>query len=190
MSDQLYTPRTELGYYLDWRRFVAVIAAVIVVGLAAWLLIFHRDSDSPATPGDPTAVSAEQLGEFATSLGHPVYWAGERPDTTYELTHSPDGHVFVRYLTEGAPVGDERPMFLTIATYPAHDSIRALLNEGQERDAIVERAPHGGLAVMDKNRPTSVYLAYPEADYQIEIYDPSPERALELALSGNVQPVR
>jgi hypothetical protein len=40
-----------------------------------------------------------------------------------------------------------------------------------------------------KTRPTSVYLAYPESDYQIEVFDPSPTRAVELVTSGQVKQV-
>jgi hypothetical protein len=33
-----------------------------------------------------------------------------------------------------------------------------------------------------------VYLISPDNTLQIEVYDPSPERAMELALSGQVRP--
>ena len=36
---------------------------------------------------------------------------------------------------------------------------------------------------------TSVLIAFPGVDDQIEVYDPSPQRALAAALSGKVRPV-
>ena len=39
------------------------------------------------------------------------------------------------------------------------------------------------------DRPQSVYLAEPSAEYQVEVNDPLPRRALEVALSGEVSPV-
>ena len=42
--------------------------------------------------------------------------------------------------------------------------------------------PGGGVAFQYKNRPTSVYLAYPGSDYQVEVYDPHAGRAGKLLL--------
>jgi hypothetical protein len=53
-----------------------------------------------------------------------------------------------------------------------------------------EELANGGLALVDADRPSSVYLAYEGQPYQVEVYDPSPDRALELVTSGAVQPVR
>ena len=57
---------------------------------------------------------------LATSqaLGHQIYWAGPRAKVTYELTVTRGGLVYVRYLTAGAKVGDPRPNFVTVGTYP------------------------------------------------------------------------
>jgi len=35
-------------------------------------------------------------------------------------------------------------------------------------------------------RPTSVYVAFRKVDYQIEVYDPSARRAMQLVRSGLV----
>jgi hypothetical protein len=35
-----------------------------------------------------------------------------------------------------------------------------------------------------------MYVAYPSKDFQIEVYDPDPARALAVAASGDVQPAR
>ena len=46
----------------------------------------------------------------------------------------------------------------------------------------------GGTALVNENTPTSVYLAYPGSEYQIEVFDPDPARALKLVTSGQIQP--
>ena len=46
-----------------------------------------------------------------------------------------------------------------------------------------------GIALADAGYPQSVHLAFPGVDYQIKVYDTSPQRALEVAVSGDVQPV-
>ena len=35
----------------------------------------------------------------------------------------------------------------------------------------------------------SVYLAYPDSDLELEVYDPAPGRAMELIRSGAIRPV-
>ena len=46
------------------------------------------------------------------------------------------------------------------------------------------------MALVDESYPNSVHVAYPGVDYQVEVYDPSPARAREVATSGLVQRVR
>jgi len=45
------------------------------------------------------------------------------------------------------------------------------------------------MAWVDPQSPTSVYLARPGAKYQVELYDPSPKKALKVALSPQLRPV-
>ena len=47
-----------------------------------------------------------------------------------------------------------------------------------------------GLAVYRPSAVTNVYLAYPGVNYQVEVFDPAPERARRLVASGKVTPVR
>jgi hypothetical protein len=45
------------------------------------------------------------------------------------------------------------------------------------------------VAMIDRAHPTSVYVAYPDRDLQIEVYDPDPAHALSVAKSGVVRPI-
>ena len=65
-----------------------------------------------------------------------------------------------------------------------------MLAAAEEQGAKTEELPNGGLALVDADRPSSVYLTYEGEPYQVEVYDPSPDRALELGMSGAAQPVR
>jgi hypothetical protein len=38
-------------------------------------------------------------------------------------------------------------------------------------------------------KPNSVFVAYPGKNFEIEIYDPSPSKALRLAVSGQLKPL-
>jgi hypothetical protein len=170
-------------------RLGAIVAVLIGAALLAWLVI-GGDDDGDA-PGAPEAVSVEDLRERASSNDDlPVYWAGPQPGTTYEFTETSDGSVYVRYLPEDAEIGDPSPDFLTVATYPLENGYARVLAAAEEEGAETEELPNGGLALVDADRPSSVYVAYEGEPYQVEVYDPSPDRALDLVTSGAVQPVR
>jgi hypothetical protein len=169
-------------------RLGAVIAVAVAAGLITWLVLSSRGSSKPAAAPDAIGMSGPALRSAATALGG-FDWAGPRPHTVYELTKTSDGRTYVRYLPEGTKVGDPRPEFLTIGTYRqphAFANVRAAA-----RRPRAHRIPlaNGGLAVYDANRPTSVYLAYPGAAYQVEVYSPSPAQARALVRSGQVRPV-
>jgi len=177
----------------DWpsgRRLAAAAVLVAVVGLVAWLLL-GGDGDEPASAGAPQAAGVEQLRDLAASVGHDVYWAGPAgAGTELELTHEADGRIFVRYLNDGGEVGDPRPRFTTVATYPVPAALAALRKEAAGPDAITRTLPGGGLAYLNADQPTSVYLAWPGSDYEVEVFDPSPKHALDLVLTGAIVPVR
>ena len=62
---------------------------------------------------------------------------------------------------------------------------RSQSNRGRSPEAT----PDGGLVVATKGSPSNVYIAYPDSDQQIEVFDPDPARALELATSGAIVPI-
>jgi hypothetical protein len=144
----------------------------------------------PRTPAGSAATSVQQLKALAVRLGHPIYWAGAEPNDTYELTRTKDGSIYVRYLPQGISVGDRRPNYLTIGTYPQKGALKILKATAAKNQVPTMNVDNGGLAFVDKKHPTSVYIAYPSADFQIEVYDPAPGRARQLVTSGQITPVR
>jgi hypothetical protein len=170
------------------------LGALVAIGLAAFFvgwLAMNRGDDTPPAPGSgASAASESELHSFAESVSHPVYWAGPKDGYTYELTRTTDGRVYVRYLPEGSEVGDPSSRFLTVGTYPRAGAFAELKRAGRANGAISLTLERNGLAVFSKAKPTSVYLGYPDARYQVEVYDPSPDVARRLALSGQVVPVR
>jgi hypothetical protein len=170
-------------------RLGAVVAVIVGVALLAWLVL-GGDDDEGGEAGAPQAVSVEDLQEEAGSSDMPVFWAGPQAGSTYEFTETSDGSVYVRYLPDDAEIGDPSPDFLTVATYPLENGYARVLAAAEEEGAETEELPNGGLALVDPDRPSSVYVAYEGEPYQVEVYDPSPDRALDLVTSGAVQPVR
>lgn len=172
---------------------LAAIAAALAAAVVIVLLLAGNGDDEEgeaAAPGAPREVSIAELRSAAAEVSHPVYWAGAIAGRRLELTETARGNVYVRYIPAGARVGDERPAFTAIGSYPVADAYQTTERSGERRGAVARDAPGGGIAVWNRDSPTSVYLAYPGSDVLVEVYDPDPARAAELALSGEVGPIR
>jgi len=180
-------------------RAIGVAALGIAAAILAYVLIGRDDGSfavardavpvdtRPAIPAD--AVTLQELKSQAASQSRPLYWAGARADATYELTRSADGRTYVRYLTGDAVVGDPAADFVTVATYPQSNGFDAVTTAATKAGNIRIDLPAGGVAVTSRTQPTSVYLSYPGADYQVEVYAPDAATAVDLVKSGKVKPV-
>jgi hypothetical protein len=173
-------------------RLLALLAAAVAVAaaLVGWLLVRIEAGTSPARVTAPRLVSADELRRFARSLHHPVFWAGPVQGRSYELTATPGGRVFVRYLPPDAAAGDSRSGFLTVGTYPSSHPYADLEQAARAEDAVGVRLPGGAVALMSRRAPSSVYLARRGSPYQVEVYASSLDIARNLVLSGAIRPVR
>ena len=173
------------------------VVIVIAIALAAAFLVWYfaiRDTESDdggARPAGPVAATRADIADLARRNNHPVYWAGNQPKTTdLELTQAGDGNIFVRYLTGNAPIDTPNPAYLTVGTYPFSAALHAVRVIAREPGANAYDLPSGGLAVQNSHSPSSVYLAYPGENFQIEVYDPNPATALRLVKAGDSERVR
>jgi len=170
----------------------AVIAALVIAATSGSSSSPASGAIGPSSAAVSTttveAVSLATLTALPASLGHPVYWAGPRAGTTYELTRTPDGRVYIRYLTGGAKVGSPLPDFLTVGTYVVPNAEAAVAAAAAQPGAV--RVPlRGGTAFYNRARPTSVYFAYAGSDVQVETYDPSAAVARQLVETGAIKPI-
>jgi hypothetical protein len=178
----------------DRRRWLlrgSVLGLALVVALVAWLTT--GDGDEPAAVEETTEtriLSAAEVGDLAALSGHPVYWAGRVPGAELEATESSDGSVQIRYLEEAAEAGDEsaQAQALTVGSYPLPDPAGALATFAASPGSVTHRGAGGREVVVSEQNPTSAYFASPDGTVQVEVYDPSPKRALALALSAKVRP--
>jgi hypothetical protein len=177
---------------LDRRRRlrpIGIAVSAVLVLLALFLAAKGDDGGDAAVAGiAPHFVEAADLVELEGSLGHPVYWAGERPPDQLELSEEADGSLYLRYLPPGVEAGDPRPGFLTVGTYPVVDAVAALRRTATEAGVKLGRAA-GVVVLPNPGSSGSVYLAHPGTDLQIEVYDPAPGAALRLIRSGAIGPV-
>lgn len=190
MSDTAASPAPRAA--AQDHRPLALLAAgmVVAAAVAAWLLVTLDSGGSSARTTGPVLVSAAELQRLAASVDHPVFWAGPRKDSAYELTVTPGGRVFVRYLPPHVAAGDPRPAFLTVGTYPSVRPYASLARAARADDAVGLRLRDGTLALLSRRAPRSVYLAQRGRRYQVEVYDPSLDTARNLVLSGSIRPLR
>jgi hypothetical protein len=180
-------------------RLTLVVAVAIAAVFIGWEVIGSgssptnqnsttKQSSTPSpNPIGPVGLSASGLQTLATAVGQPIYWAGAKEGYLYELTRTRAGNVYIRYLPPGTNVGAKGANYLVVVTYPFGGALQALKNVADGHEIAI---PGGGIALVDQNYPKSVHLAYPNSEYQIEVYDPSPARSLEVARSGDVRPVQ
>lgn len=165
---------------------LAAVAALAIAGCGGG----GSKSQTASQRSPAVAASVTDLHSLEGSLRHPIYWAGAKTDYTYELTQTRGGNVYVRYLPAGVKVGDSRPDFLTIGTYPQPRAFQQVQAAARRKGAHKTRLPHGGLAVQNPSRPTSLYLAYPNSGLLVEVFDPSADAARTLVRSGQIRPLR
>jgi hypothetical protein len=173
----------------NWYRIAPIVLLAIVVAVIVWLIVDDDDDNPSVSSPAASAASLDTLRSLPGELGYDVYWAGTRSDYTYELTQV-NGNIYIRYLPAEVSVGDPRPNFLTVGSYPKRRAYAALKRQAAQSVNDSESAARGGIAVWSKQRPQSVYVAYPGSDVQVEVYAPSSSRARRLATSENVTPIR
>ena len=172
----------------SWVPLAAGLAIAALGLILLWALVIKADED--AAEDSPRIVETSDLSDAAEDLGHPIYWAGERPDTKLELAESDAGRVSVRYLNEDAEAGARSNDFMTVATYPVADAAAALRRGAANRaNAELARGDDGAVVLIDPDTPGSVRLAYPGSDQQVELYSPDVEESIRLATSGTIRPV-
>jgi hypothetical protein len=171
-----------------WAWLIVVVLLGALVGIAAGLYL-RGGGASNAKHGRSAAVSARALSSWAATVGHPVYWAGPDHGYRYELTHTVDGRIYIRYLPAGVAVGSAAPDYLAVGTYPVKDALSTVRAIGSKSGGSLIKLTAGGWAAVDPDHPLSTYIAYPGAGYEVEVYDPSPGAARRLVTSGAVGPV-
>ena len=177
-------------------RVLAVVVgvlAVVSVALAAFLV---WPALNPANSGNTGGVSSEttwprfvtesELRSFGAS-SEPVYWAGPQGGVQYELTITNTGTFYIRYLPEGAALGDPGKDFLTVATYPNVDGYDNLVQAGARDGATATLTQGGALIVTTAEAPKSTYFSFEGAGFQVEVFSPDEGKSLSLVEDGTVE---
>ena len=171
----------------------AVFTFIVTLGLTGVFgsFSFFSSGTNAVTQKAGIALSESELKSTVARLGSTVYWVGPLKNAKYALDVNEAGATFVRYLPDGLGIDDTSKKYLIVATYrvnAAYDAVRAA---GNEQDGIGLMTADGAAVYYNKNATSNVYLAFPGQDLQIEVFDPSPGRALQLVnTSGLVRPIK
>jgi len=173
-----------------------VIAIAIAVAALVWLLFIKDGGDDPqsdkaAASKSVEVVSADRLLDAIAGAGYPVYWVGEEPDVSYEVTRITGDRreFYVRYLPPDAEAETGDP-YLTVGSYQVTDALGVTQRQADEPGGSSSfPVDGGGIALPNGTDPRSVYVAYPGIDVQIEVYSPEAGEALELVRSGALTPI-
>jgi len=165
--------------------YSALVLLGVLVGIAAGLYL-RGGGASKAKRAPVTGLSARALSSWTATVGHPVYWAGPEQGYRYELTHTTDGRIYIRYLPAGVAVGSAAPDYLTVGTYPVTNALSTVRAIGSKKGGSLIKLAAGGWAAVDPDHPLSIYIAYPGAGYEIEVYDPSSGTSRQLVTSGAI----
>lgn len=172
-------------------RIVILVVVVAVVGVGLWLAFgrSNKHHQHNVTTGiGPVAQSARQLSNQASAIfpGR-FYWAGPKKNYHYEFQRlAKNGNMYVRYLPKGVPAGGKPGQLLIVATYPFPGAYGRLKKGAKGR---VVAGKNGSIIWVKTNDPKNVYIAWKHVPYEVEIYDPNPRRAANIAESGQVTPV-
>jgi hypothetical protein len=178
-----------------WMWAAAIVVLLVAAAIAVWAIAgggsgTTRSSTQTVAEIQPVGLSAAGLLTLTRTLSHvhgqPIYWAGPEAHYLYELRRNTNGNVYIRYLPPKAKVGSPAPAYLAVATYPFTGAYAALQKVAGSNAISI---PGGGIAFVDATDPKSVHLAFPNSNYQVEVYDPSPARARAVATSGRIRPV-
>lgn len=178
---------------------VAVVGVVAVLAAAGtWAAVGSRSSRAPTATTPSVAasrppglsmklVTAAQLSAAPGQVGHPVFWAGPKAGTQYELSAGGNGAVYVRYLTPGTPVGSPLARFTLVGTY-SETKAYGLVQAGARRTGAVSgKARNGALAEAGSASATNAYFAFEGLPLLVEVFDPQPGRAFQMIMNGQIR---
>ena len=174
-------------------RLTISLLVLIAVGVLVWLLFIKDDGDdsggAPAAQKTVTNYSASELPGAVNSVGNPVYWLGPEAGDQYELTVIGDGRTYVRYLPEGVPA-ESGEAFRTVGSYAFQDPVKELERLGRRPGNHTFTVPGGGVGVSPGSPSAHVYVAFPDQNVEIEVFDPDPGDAEQSVKRGDLIPIR
>ena len=162
----------------------ATISVIILVSVfSLFIPNVYESTTFTAHISGGVALTEKQLRAEVKKLNVDVYWSGPQKGSMYTLNAQNLDAIYVRYLPGGKNISNAEPKFRVIATYNVANAYDQTLLAGKQKASYSIITDSGRALFFLQNRPTNIYLAKKGDPHQVEIFDPIPQRALELANS-------
>ena len=162
---------------------IALTAVAITVSIGAFGLHLHNEKAwrTDALAGK-VALTQSQIENLVIDESITAYWAGPRPGYLYSIDTTTKDRVFLQYIQANKNSSNVVANSRVIATYFAKDGFARTVAAATLSGNTGFRNPNGSVVFYAKNRNTDIYLAFPDREVQIEIFDPLAGQALSLAV--------
>lgn len=141
-----------------------------VIGLPSALNASNATADEMLS--GRVALTEDELFQQVQLHNLVAYWIGPRAGYKYTLNVTVDSQVYIRYLPNGSSVGSPDSDFIVIGTYPQKDAFDITAAAGSQENSVNFVNGDGAQVFYNKLLMSNVYLAFPDEDYEIEIYSP------------------
>ena len=176
-----------------YRQYLIVALSTAAITLSAFGMYVHEKSSKEwnvKALHAQIALSQNQLERTVANNNLTVYWAGPRAGYLYLLNNVAKNRLILSYISATANPKNIVANSRVIATY---NSAHAFANTVAAAGLIGNtgfRNSDGSVVFYQTNRKTDVYIGFPHAQSQVEIYDPTIGQALSLAiLQGQISEV-
>lgn len=129
-------------------------------------------------------LTESELIDVVRQIKTDVYWVGPLDGAKYTINASTPGQIYVRYLPDGKGVNDLSPKYRVVGTYAEKDAYSSTLAAGNEANGVSFVTPEGSVVHYNKSAQSNVYVAFQGKEFQIEVFDPDPSKAMALATAA------
>ena len=181
-------------------KMTLVIAITAVISSLLTYFTIKASNENPmksdqitftAQTSGGVALSESELISIVKKLNRVVFWSGPQKNAKYTINASAKGQIYLRYLPNGQGLSDTNANYRVIATYDVQDAFKSTQAAANQSNGISLSNPDGAAVFYNKATPTNVYMAYPNLNYQIEIFDPHENTSINLAsTSGTITKIK
>lgn len=187
-KSEVVTPTSIKTTFGSSKVAILMIVAFLAGSGLTYAITANQESvvtASTSTFSDVTAgkvaLSEKELISAVAELGVDVYWAGPVDGAKYTLSVPAEGQAYVRYLPNGEGINDTAANYVVIATYATPDAFASTQAAGNQTNGVTFINAQGAAVFYSKETPTNVYVAYPNINFQIEVFSPIAKTALDIA---------
>lgn len=135
-------------------------------------------------------LSERELLDISREVPTPIFWAGPISGYSYLLTVDKKGSAIVKYVAPDSADEATRNSSRQIATYPAKSAWENSLTAAAAIGFSSFKNSDGSLVFYSIDNSSDVFMAFPDKELQIEIYDSRAGQALSLSvLVGQIREI-